>query len=259
MATTPQPTVHTATGLIVPDTRSVAEAKWEKATTLPMIFLSFVFLLGFSVLILDDQKMYVGFDGIILVTLVGIWIAFIVDYVARFILANNKAHFVRRNLLDLLSVFVPFFRPFLLLVYLGRLPWFRGRQGSSVRARLLVYAASISILFIYVIALAVYAAERSAPGATIVSFGDAVWWAAETVSTVGYGDMVPVTIMGRLYAGLLMLGGMVIVGATTGTIVSYLAEQVQNAHKRAQASTHPAQGTHSSSESEHTGHEHPQS
>jgi voltage-gated potassium channel len=60
----------------------------------------------------------------------------------------------------------------------------------------------------------------------------------ETISTVGYGDMVPVTVPGRLYAVILMLGGMVIVGASTATIISYLNERVQKVRSRSQDSHH---------------------
>lgn len=222
-----------ADGDIVQDSRSPKEAAWEKISTIPLILLSFVFLVGFSILILDDEVFTTGIDKYILTTLAVIWIAFIVDYVARFTLANNKAAFFRRNLIDLLSVAVPFFRPFLLLMYLSRLRYFRGRKGSSVRARLVAYAASFAIMYIYVLSLAVYATERQAPGASITSYGDALWWAMETISTVGYGDLIPVTIPGRIYASMLMLGGMVIVGLTTATVVSFLGERVQSAHKAA--------------------------
>jgi voltage-gated potassium channel len=166
--------------------------------------------------------------------LVGTWVAFIVDYFVRLGLARNRRLFVRRNILDMTSMVIPFMRPFLLLVYLRRLRWFRGRTGSSLRARVLAYAGSAVLMFIFVISLAVFAAERHAPGASITSYGDAVWWAMETISTVGYGDMVPVTVPGRIYAVALMLGGMVIVGATTATVISYLNEKVQTAHKRSQ-------------------------
>ena len=220
------------------DLRSAGEVAYERWTSLPMIFLSFIFLLAYSVLILDDLR----FSNIVTVVLayflVGIWAVFIVDYFVRLGLASNRRKFVRHNILDMTSMVIPFMRPFLLLVYLRRLRWFRGRTGSSLRARILAYAGSAVIMFIYVISLAVFAAERHAPDASITSYGDSVWWAMETISTVGYGDMVPVTIPGRIYAVFLMLGGMVIVGATTATVISYLSEKVQTAHKRSQETHH---------------------
>ena len=233
MTSPAKPTVRDADGDMVTDSRSPKEAAWERISTIPLILLSFVFLVGFSILILDDEVFTTGVDKYILTTLAVIWIAFIIDYVARFILANDKFVFFRRNLIDLLSVVVPFFRPFLLLMYLSRLRFFRGRKGSSVRARLVAYAASFAVMYIYVLSLAVYAAERNAAGASIKSFGDSLWWAMETISTVGYGDLIPITIPGRIYASMLMLGGMVIVGLTTATVVSFLGERVQSAHRAA--------------------------
>jgi len=234
METSAKPMMMNAAGMLVVDTRSPKEIAWEKITTLPFIFLSFIFLLGYSVLILDDEVFTKGLDKYILVTLGIIWLTFIVDYFVRLTLSTHKQIFFKRNVIDLISMAIPFTRPFLLLMYLSRLKWFRGRGGSSVRARLIAYAASFALMYIYVLSLAVYAAERNATGATIVNYGDAVWWAIETITTVGYGDMIPVTVMGRIYASLLMLGGMVIVGATTATVISYLSEKVQIVHKRSQ-------------------------
>lgn len=240
MTSPAKPTVRDADGELVVDFRSPTEAAWEKISTIPMIVLSFFFLVGFSILILDDEVHNTGIDQYIFAILGVIWIAFIVDYVARLSLANDKFRFFRRNLIDLLSVVIPFFRPFLLLMYLRRSRIFRGGQGSSVRARLVAYAAAFALLYIYVLSLAVYAVERRAPGASITSYGDALWWAMETISTVGYGDFVPITIPGRIYASLLMLGGMVIVGLTTATVVSFLGERVQSAHRAALEQTERA-------------------
>lgn len=234
MESTPKPVIMNAAGVLVEDTRSPKEIKWEKYTTLPFIFLSFIFLLGYSVLILDDEVFTRGLDKYILVTLGVIWITFIVDYFVRLVLSTNKRIYFKRNVIDLISMAIPFTRPFLLLMYLSRLRFFRGRQGSSVRARLIAYASTFALMYIYVLSLAVYAAERNASGATITNYGDSVWWAIETITTVGYGDMIPITIAGRVYASMLMLGGVVIVGATTATVISYLSEKVQTVHRRNQ-------------------------
>ena len=244
MESTPKPVIMNAAGVLVEDTRSPKEIKWEKFTTLPFIFLSFIFLLGYSVLILDDEVFTRGLDKYILLTLGVIWIMFISDYFVRLTLSTNKRIFFKRNVIDLISMAIPFTRPFLLLMYLSRLRWFRGRQGSSVRARLVAYAASFALMYIYVLSLAVYAAERNAAGATILNYGDSVWWAIETITTVGYGDMIPVTIAGRVYASLLMLGGVVIVGATTATVISYLSEKVQTVHKKSQEHAAHLNDTH---------------
>jgi voltage-gated potassium channel len=257
MESTPKPMLMNAAGVLVEDTRSSKEIIWEKYTTLPFIFLSFIFLLGFSVLILNDEVFTQGIDKVILLVLLVIWIAFIVDFFVRLALSTNKRIFIRRNVIDLISMVIPFFRPFLLLMYLSRLKWFRGRQGSSVRARLVAYAASFALMYIYVLSLAVYAAERNAAGASILTYGDSVWWAIETITTVGYGDMIPVTIAGRVYASLLMLGGVVIVGATTATVVSYLNEKVQTVHRRAQ--DHSAHENSHPHDTHHHDDSHPQS
>ena len=244
MESTPKQVIMNSAGILVEDTRSPKEIKWEKFTTLPFIFLSFIFLLGYSVLILDDEVFTRGLDKYILVTLGVIWLTFIVDYFVRLVLSTNKRIYFKRNVIDLISMAIPFTRPFLLLMYLSRLRYFRGRQGSSVRARLIAYASSFALMYIYVLSLAVYAAERNANGATITNYGDSVWWAIETITTVGYGDMIPVTIAGRVYASMLMLGGVVIVGATTATVISYLSEKVQTVHKKSQEHAAHLNDTH---------------
>lgn len=218
----------------VRDERSVAEAHYERWTTLPLIFCSFLFIVAYSVLVLDDLSLRSPVDRALLIILILVWILFIVDYFVRLGLASNKRLFVRSNVLDMLSMLIPFLRPFLLLVYLARLRWFQGRSGSSLRARVAAYAGSAALMYIYVLSLAVFAAERHAPGASILSYGDAIWWAFETISTVGYGDMIPVTVAGRFYAVLLMLGGMIIVGATTAVVLSLLNERLQVARQRHQ-------------------------
>jgi voltage-gated potassium channel len=56
------------------------------------------------------------------------------------------------------------------------------------------------------------------------TFGDAVWWACATLTTVGYGDVTPVTSMGRLIAVGVMMIGLGLLGAVTGTFASWLLQ-----------------------------------
>jgi voltage-gated potassium channel len=75
--------------------------------------------------------------------------------------------------------------------------------------------------------LAVLDAERSSPDANITDFGDAIWWAVMTMTTVGYGDRYPVTSAGRMVAFGLMIGGIALLGTVTATLASWLVETVE--------------------------------
>jgi voltage-gated potassium channel len=58
---------------------------------------------------------------------------------------------------------------------------------------------------------------------TFDDFGLAAWWAVETVSTVGYGDVVPVTTQGRIVGTVLMITGVSMIPLVTSIVVSILA------------------------------------
>jgi voltage-gated potassium channel len=68
-------------------------------------------------------------------------------------------------------------------------------------------------------ATGLYVVERP-QNESVISFGDALWWAITTTTTVGYGDIYPVTAEGRLIAVVLMLTGIGVIGVFTATIAS---------------------------------------
>src|SRR5665811_214856 len=92
-------------------------------------------------------------------------------------------------------------------------------------------------LILFVASLAVLDAERGAKSATITTFGDALWWAMTTVTTVGYGDRYPITTQGRFIAGGLMLAGIALLGIVTAALASWLLERVREVEEHAQAAT----------------------
>lgn len=214
--------------------------RWERATGWPAIVGSFAFLIAYSWSVLDEHQTP-AVQRTLFVILLLVWVFFLVDYLTRLFLAERKATFVRRNLIDLLSVFLPMIRPFRLLTALRRIPALGGGSASHLRRRVLVIAGASVVLFLYVISLAEFREERYAHGANIRSFGDAVWWACVTLSTVGYGDFYPVTILGRLLAVVLMIGGIAIVGIASATIVSYLTERTQLLRNVQEREGEPAQ------------------
>ena len=81
------------------------------------------------------------------------------------------------------------------------------------------------VVVVWVGGLMVLNAERGAPGAEIVSLGDAVWWAFETITTVGYGDFVPVTTQGRIYAVLVMFVGISVLGVVSAGMAATLVKK----------------------------------
>ncbi len=112
------------------------------------------------------------------------------------------------------------------------------RTGSQgLRGRVVTYAAGGTTLLVLCGALAITDAERSQTGATITSFGDALWWAVSTMTTVGYGDTYPITTTGRVVAAFLMLGGIAVLGVVTATLASWLVERVTEANEAEQAAT----------------------
>jgi voltage-gated potassium channel len=74
--------------------------------------------------------------------------------------------------------------------------------------------------------IAVLDAEQNPPGANITTFGDALWWACETVTTVGYGDRYPVTPDGRAIA-VADGRGISMVMAITAAVPGWMVRQVE--------------------------------
>ncbi|MGB3715771.1 MAG: ion transporter [Candidatus Promineifilaceae bacterium] len=93
----------------------------------------------------------------------------------------------------------------------------RSRAQSALLATLLV-----AIVLITIVSLVVLQVERGAPGANIKTGTDAYWWAFVTMTTVGYGDYVPVTLTGRVMAMILMTFGVGIFAVLTGFLATKL-------------------------------------
>lgn len=163
-----------------------------------------------------------------------ILVIFFADYIIRLLISKDKKKFVKDNVLDLIAI-IPFnsaFRVFRiakltnfvriarivkliriaqLLVYTIRLIKRTQRFFNTNGFKYIVF---ITMGFILVGGLSIHYAEG-------LSFQDGIWWAFVTTTTVGYGDISPSTISGRLIAIVLMIVGIGMLGSLTSTITSY--------------------------------------
>jgi voltage-gated potassium channel len=86
----------------------------------------------------------------------------------------------------------------------------------------LIRAVSTVLVIALVLVLVAGALERIVEPDTFTSLGLAYWWAVTTVTTVGYGDVVPQDPPGRIVAAILMLTGLALIPTLTSVIVSTL-------------------------------------
>jgi voltage-gated potassium channel len=85
----------------------------------------------------------------------------------------------------------------------------------------------VAVIAVGLGSIAILHAEQESPDANITTFGDALWWAATTVTTVRYGDRYPVTTSGRLVAVALMVVGISMVGAVTASVAAWMVKHVE--------------------------------
>lgn len=177
---------------------------------------------------------------------VGIWAAFLAEYLARLLIAPNRVAFVVRNVFDLLLVVIPVLRPLRLLrtvrlLRAARLIRIGAGAGRVVRVSRIRLASRAALLTagsagIMILAAAVMEldAERGAAKANITTFGDALWWAVSTITTVGYGDLYPVTPAGRAIAVVLMITGVGIFGVVAASAAAWFVSADEEEDKRRQ-------------------------
>lgn len=204
--------------------------QWERWTNWPLTAAAVVFLGVYAVPIIwpqIPQTMLTACSGVAWAT----WALFAADLLVRVFLAPDRRRYLLRHWFDVIVLVLPLLRPLRLLRLVSLLRVLNRRATTGLRGRLAVYVAGGAGLLAFCGSLTVLDAERGSSEANIVNFGDAIWWAAATMTTVGYGDRYPTTGVGRLAAVALMVAGIAVLGVVTATLASWLVEQVKTSEQ----------------------------
>ncbi|MBE2222563.1 MAG: potassium channel family protein [Anaerolineae bacterium] len=163
---------------------------------------------------------------IILWTQMALAIFFLFDFLYRLNKAESRSQYFKKvGWLDLIGS-LPFLQWFRALRVFKTSQYIRNEHGHllkgffEARAETAVLTIALAVIFLFEFAsIFILRAEDSAKNANIVDAGDAIWWVLVTVSTVGYGDLFPVTANGRLIATLVIVAGV----GLFGILSAYLA------------------------------------
>ena len=196
-------------------------AAWEERSSRPMFVASVLYLLAFAAPIMST-RIQEPYDGYLNILQLILWGLFAADYCIRLYLAPRRLYFITHNLMNLAIVLLPAWRivSFLAMIYMTANRQYK--RLSELAVKLFGYTA----IFIIMFALAIYSVESSEPGAMIRDLPTAYWWTFTTLATVGYGDVYPITGIGRVIAVVVMLYGVGMVAVATGALASWIIEKI---------------------------------
>jgi len=157
---------------------------------------------------------------------------FSIDYFTRLFLAKDKSKFIKSNIIDLIAIiplnsafqsirilrlsklfkFAKIFRSVSLILK------FRKHIDRFIKTNNFNYIIWITLATLFLGTIGMHLAEG-------ISLGNALWWCFVTISTVGYGDISPVTTVGRIIAGTIMLVGIGFLAMLTGTIATFFLDK----------------------------------
>jgi voltage-gated potassium channel len=206
---------------MTPITREQWFARVERWTEAPMLLLSVLFLV--SVVVPEVSDIPADWEDTLELLGWTIWGAFAVELAVKIALAPRRRHYLASHWVDVLTLCVPFLRPLRLLRVAMLTARFWHRSKIILRQHTWAFISITSGAVLLGSAVGVYAFERGADG-SIKSFADAIWWSTTTMTTVGYGDVYPVTFGGRVIAVVLMIAGIGLFTVATARIASFFVE-----------------------------------
>jgi voltage-gated potassium channel len=201
---------------------------WERRAEVPLLLLALAFLVAYAWPVVDPT-LDADLETFFVVCSWTVWAVFAIDFAIRVVLADERGRYVRSHWYDVAVIALPLLRPLRLLRLLALARIFHRSAAGSLIGRVTTYVVGSAVMAMGIAAVAVLDVEQDVDGSNIRTFGDALWWSAATVTTVGYGDHFPVTTQGRFIAVALMVVGIATVGAITAAVAAWMVEQVREA------------------------------
>ena len=198
---------------------TVTKRVWNETLT----FLALVFLITFSYPAFEPNISSTTQSNLDLLQWI-IWGAFALDLLIGLVTATNRKQFIIKHPLDIAAVLLPFLRPLRLLrvISFGGLALQKVAIGRQFAITVKVFIASIFIAYISAVQITI--SERAIEGSNIKNFGDGLWWAMTTVTTVGYGDRYPTSAEGKFLAVGLMVVGISLMGVITASVAAWFVK-----------------------------------
>jgi voltage-gated potassium channel len=199
----------------------------------PMLVLGFVWL---ALLVLEFTR---GLPPGLEVAGTVIWVVFILDFALKFALAPDKTDYLKANWLTALALAVPALRVFRIFRVARLLKAARAARGlrlfrvvsslnrgmralgATMRRRGFGYVLALTVIVALAGAAGMYALENEHPdGRGFDSYGEALWWTAMVMTTMG-SDYFPRTTEGRLLCFLLAVYAFAVFGYVTATLATF--------------------------------------
>ena len=224
---TPPPGLAALPGPVADNLPGVTRVeRWERRSEIPLLLLAAAFVVAYAWPVLDPSMDKDLRESLVVVSWT-VWVAFAADFAVRLVLTDDRVRYAWRHWYDVALIVLPMLRPLRLLRLLAFARILNRSAANSLVGRVSTYVVGVAVVAVGLGAVAMLDAEQDASGANIKTFGDALWWACTTVTTVGYGDRYPVTTEGRFIAVALMVVGIATVGAITASVATWMIAQVQ--------------------------------
>ena len=190
-------------------------------------------IIAFSIETLPDlTPQFISYLNIIELVIIYV---FTVEYLLRFYVADKKVKYIFSfyGLVDLIAI-LPFYiftnidlRSIRIVRLLRLIKLFRFNKSmitlkaalSKIKNELILFSF-ITFILLYISSIGIYFFENSAQPENFKSIFHCLWWAVCTLTTVGYGDIYPITNGGKIFTGIVTLIGVGIIAIPTGLIAS---------------------------------------